>query len=171
MVAHHLPEVVGEPVLAVGTLIGKQQIVPDAAANGDAAHPLHGGCLPIQRDQRLVVDVEVLTHLRKDTRGAGAALARLEVAAMHAVHVGRRRTEVADMPLEVGPACQIRHLRQHRPLAPRADEPSLMGGDGAEAAPAKAPTVNGDGVLDHLPCGDVATLGILGVRGVHHPVV
>ena len=55
----------------------------------------------IDVEQSGVVGVEVLANLRMDARGTFALVAKIEVLAMHGIHVGRGSTEVAEVALEI----------------------------------------------------------------------
>ena len=97
-----------------------------------------------------MVGIQVRAYLRVDARRALAALAEGLVFSVHAVHVGRRSSQVTQVAFEV------RHFRdgfyflQDAFLASADDELSLMGRDGAEGAAAETAAVNVHRELDHL---------------------
>ena len=89
---------VGGLVLAVV----EQEVVAHAAADEaflDAGQGIDGA---VDVDEARVVGVEVGTDLGMDAAGPLAALTGGEVAAVHAVHVGRGAAEVAEVAFEVG---------------------------------------------------------------------
>lgn len=105
-------------------------------------------------EQLLVAGVEVWTDLGMDAGGALAVLAGLEIAPVHAVHIGRRTSEVAEVAFEPGHLNDLAHLAQDVLLGPAGDKLALVGGDGAEGAAAEAATMDVDAKLDHLEGGD-----------------
>lgn len=82
------------PVCVFILTLVEQQVVADTTANKallDFRQRIDG---PIDVQQLGVVGVEVGTYLRVNATWALALLADGEVAAMHAIHVGRRSAEV-----------------------------------------------------------------------------
>ena len=55
----------------------------------------------IDVEQLGVVGVEVLANLRMDARGTFALVAKVEVLAVHGVHVGGGSTKVAEVAFEI----------------------------------------------------------------------
>ena len=53
-------------------------------------------------EQLLMTGVEIGTNLWVDATGTFAFLASIQVASVHAVHVGRRSAEVGEVAFEVG---------------------------------------------------------------------
>ena len=49
-----------------------------------------------------MVAVEIRTNLRMDARWAFALMTKVELLSMHRIHIGRRSSEVAQIPFEVG---------------------------------------------------------------------
>ena len=135
--------------LLVGAAV-EQQVVAHAAANEtllDAGQGVNG---VVDVEQGCVVGVEVGTDGGMDARGAPAALTCLEVAAAHAVHIGRGSAEVGEVAFEVGQLGHLPDLAEDALLGAAGDELALMGGDGAEGAPAEASAMDVDGVTYHL---------------------
>ena len=64
----------------------------------------------IDVEQATVVGVEVRTDLGMYAAGAATLLTSVEVAAMHAIHIGRRTAEVGEVALEVGHLHHLLHL-------------------------------------------------------------
>ena len=133
-------------------------------------HPCDCGSFPVERDEWFVVDNQVFTDVWVDAGGLGALGADLLIPSAHLVHVGRWRAQVGDVPFEVGALRQILRLREYRLFGARTDESPLVRGDGAETASAEAPSVNGDGVLNHGPRRYFAALGVLRVWCIHHGI-
>jgi len=97
---------VGSVVLAVI----KQQVVAHAAAYEALLDAGQGIDSVVDVEQSGVAGVEVRTDLRMYAAGSPALLAGVDVAAMHAVHIGRRSAEVAEVALEVGHVDDLFHL-------------------------------------------------------------
>ena len=132
----------------------EQQVVAHARSDKtllDAGERIDG---MVDVEQLLVTGVEVGTDLGMDAGGALAVLAGLEIAPVHAVHIGRRTSEVAEVAFEPGHLNDLAHLAQDVLLRPAGDKLALVGGDGAEGAAAEAATMDVDAKLDHLEGGD-----------------
>ena len=141
-----------------------EQVVTDAAADKGLLDALHGSDLFVQSQQRPVVVVQVWAHLRVQARRTAAPAAQFLVAAAHAVHVGRRCTDVREVTPEAGHRGDSPHLVEDRALAARVDEFALVSRYGAERTAAEASPVDVDRVLDHLPRRDVSFAVIARVR-------
>ena len=111
-----------------------------------------------------MVVIEVGAHLRMQARRTAAFAAQLPVAAAHAVHVGRRRSDVRKVTPEIGHAGHPLYFAKDGFFAARSDELALVGRYGAEGAAAETTPVDIDRVLDHLPGRNVATTPVAGVR-------
>ena len=88
----------------------KQQVVTHTTADKaalDARQRIDG---MIDVEQSAMVGIEVRTDLRMDAAGTSALLTGLEIAPMHAVHVGRGSTEVGEVTFEVGHLHDLLHL-------------------------------------------------------------
>ena len=140
----------------------EQQVVAHAAADEAFLHAGQGVDSPIEVEQLLMAGVEVRTYLRMDAAGALAVFTGLQVAAVHAVHIGRRASEVAQVALEVFHLYDLLHLAQDAFFRAAGNEFALVGRDGTEGTAAKASAVNVDAVLDHLVGRDALAL-ILGM--------
>ena len=109
-----------------------------------------------------MVAVQVGAHLRVNTRGATALAAGFQLAAVHAIHVGRRAAQVGQVAFETGHLLDLLYLPQDAGFRPIHDKLALVGRYGAEGAAAETPAVQVDGELDHLEGGD-ALATVLGV--------
>ena len=141
-------------------LVVQEKVVADAAGHVgvvDALGLAHGF---VDVEQRGVVGVEVAADLGPDAGGAHALVADPLLLALHLIHVARGPAEVADGAAVVGHLLDRFDLAQDGLLRAGGDEFALMGGDRAEAAPAEAPAMHVDGVLDHFVGGDGAALAI-----------
>ena len=105
-----------------------------------------------------------------DAAGTLAAFAGSMIAAMHAIHVGRRSAQVAEVAFEVGHLNDLPYLSQYAFLGTASDELTLMGRDGAESTAAEAAAMDVDAVLDHVvgryPLALVFGVGLAGVGQV-----
>ena len=87
-----------------------KQVIADAAtdeATLDTGQAVDG---MVNVEQTAMVGIKVRTDLRMDATGPAALLAGIEVAAVHAVHIGRWSTEVREVSLEVGHLDHLLHL-------------------------------------------------------------
>lgn len=122
--------------LKIGAVV--EQVVTDATADKGLLDALHGSDLFVQSQQRPVVVAQVWAHLRVQARRTAAFAAQFPVAPAHAVHVGRRRTDVREVTPEVGRRGDPPHLVEDRALAARVDEFALVSRYSAERAAAEA---------------------------------
>ena len=97
-----------------------------------------------------MVGIEVGAYLRMDTAGTLAAFAGIEVAPVHAVHVGRRASEVGEIALEVRHLDDLFHFLDDALLGATGDELPLMGRYGAEGTASEAASMDVHAVLDHV---------------------
>ena len=97
-----------------------------------------------------MVGVQVRAYLRVDAGRSLAVFASLLVLATHAIHIGRRTTEVAQVTLEVRHGYHLLHLLQDALLASANDELALVGGNRTERTTAETAAVDVDGELNHL---------------------
>ena len=95
-----------------------------------------------------------------EARGALTTLTQRLIPATHSVHIGRRRSDVGDITLEVGHGNNLAHLLENRTLRARVDKLTLVRRDGAERAAAEAATMNVYRVLNHLPRRDITLTAI-----------
>ena len=100
--------------------------------------------------QGTVVRIEVRTYLRMDTAGTLAFLTSLDVTSFHAVHIGRRSSEVREVPFEVGHLHYLFDFLENTLLRTTGNELALVGGDSTEGTAAKTTSVDIHAVLDHL---------------------
>ena len=103
--------------ILAGSLVGcfvlaviKQQVVAHAAADEALLDARQGIDGTVDIDQARVVGVEVRTYLRMDAAGALTAFAGVDIASVHAVHVGRRTAEVAEIAFEIRHLDDLLHL-------------------------------------------------------------
>ena len=141
-----------------------EQVVADTAADKSLLDPLDRPHFGIEIEQRTMVVIEVGAHLRMQARRTAAFAAQLPVAAAHAVHVGRRRSDVRKVTPEIGHAGHPLYFAKDGFFAARSDELALVGRYGAEGAAAETTPMDIDRVLDHLPGRNVATTPVAGVR-------
>jgi hypothetical protein len=104
------------------------QVIADAAADEDLFHPGNFAGLAEERNQPVV-------GRTKGAVEAGFAAARV---AIHAVHVGRRPTEVVNVSLEVGMADEAPDFGQDRSLGPGNDRFALVQGQRTKGTAAEA---------------------------------
>ena len=137
---------VGSRILA----LVQQQVVTHTASDEaflDARQCVYG---VVDVEQRTVVRVQVRTDFRMDTRRTSAFAAKRLVLPSHAVHIGRRPSQIAQITLEVGHPGDGLYLFQDAFLAPADDEFSLMGRNGAERAASETSAVYVDREFDHV---------------------
>lgn len=151
-------------VLQHGFEIGPfiEEVVADAAADKGLLDPLDGPDLLVESQQRTVVVVQVGAHPWVEARRAAALAAQFAVAAAHAVHVGRRGSDIREVALESRHGGHPLHLAENRALAARVDELALMGRDRAEGAASEAAAVDVHRELDHLPGRDIPLAAVTG---------
>ena len=99
-----------------------EQVVTDATADKGLLDALHGSDLFVQRPTAAGGRCPGWAHLRVQARRTAAFAAQFPVAPAHAVHVGRRRTDVREVTPEVGRRGDPPHLVEDRALAARVDE-------------------------------------------------
>ena len=128
----------------------QEQIVTHTAAYEAALDIWQGIYGVVDVEQSLMISVEVRTDLRMDTTGPFTFLTGIEVAAVHAVHIGRGAAEVGEVAFEVGHLCHLFYLFQYALFRAAGDELALMGRDGAESAAAEASAMDVHTVLDHV---------------------
>ena len=117
----------GCPVgLLVATAV-EQQVVAHSAADEAFLYLGQGIDGVIDVEQGRVVGVQIGAYLRMNARGALAPLAGFQVLAMHAVHVGRRSAQVAQVALEVGQLAHFVHFFQDALFRAAGNELALMG--------------------------------------------
>ena len=110
----------------------QQQVIAYTAANEgllDAGQGIYG---MIDVEQRTVVRIQVGAYLGVDARRAFAFPADGLIPSLHAVHIGRRASQIAQITLEVWQLRDGFHLFQNALLAAAYDEFALVCGDGAE---------------------------------------
>ena len=139
-------------------------VVADAAADKGLLDSLDGSDFLVEGQQRTVVVVQVRAHPRVEARRAAALAAQFAVAAAHAVHVGRRGSDVREVALESRHGGHPLHLAENRAFAARVDEFALMGRDRAEGAASEAAAVDVYRELDHLPGRDIPLAAVAGMR-------
>ena len=153
----------------------QQEVIAHAAADKALLHARQGIDGMIDIEQLGVVGVEVGADLRMDAGGSFAAFADFQVATLHAIHIGRRATEVGDISLEAFHLGDLPGLFEDALLGPAYHKLALMGRYGAERTSAEASPVHVDRELDHLVGWDglalVFGVGQTGVgqveRGIH----
>lgn len=137
----------------------------------DGGHAVYG---LVDLEQARMVVVEIRAGGGMQTAGAQAFATFFEVAAAHGIHVGAGSAEVADIALEVRHLGDGLHLAQDRFGRAGGDEFALVGGDGAEGAPAEASAMKADGMANHLVSGNgfaaIARMRQAGVRQVKRGV-
>lgn len=118
------------------------EVVAHTAADKRLFHLRHCIYGVVDVEQGTVVGVQIAAWLRVQTRWASAALASLQVFAVHTIHVGARSAQVADISLEIVHRHHLFHLAHNALLASRRDEFALMRADGAKCAATEATTVH-----------------------------
>ena len=109
----------------------QQQVIAYTAANEgllDAGQGIYG---MIDVEQRTVVRIQVGAYHGVDARRAFAFPADGLIPSLHAVHIGRRASQIAQITLEVWQLRDGFHLFQNALLAAAYDG-ALVCGDGAE---------------------------------------
>lgn len=102
MVHYDIPQVAVIPLL--------EKVVPDAAADEGLLDPAYLGYRRIEGQQALVAIVEILAGMRMEARGAHALRTERQVAPVHPVHIGRRASDIGDIPAEIGHLRNLFHL-------------------------------------------------------------
>ena len=97
-----------------------------------------------------MVSVQIRADFGMDARRTFAATAKSRIFSTHLVHVGRRTSQIAQIPFEVGHFSDGFHFLENTFLASADNELSLMGRDGTESTSAKASPVDVDRELDHF---------------------
>ena len=132
----------------------KAEVVAYAGADEavlDAGDAVCGG---IQVEEGAVVGVEVFADGGVGAGRPSAEPAEVEVASLHAVHVGGGTAEVGDGAPEVGHFTDGPQFPEDGFGRAGDDEFALVGGDGAEGASSEAAAMKGDGVAYHAVGGD-----------------
>ena len=88
----------------------EQQVVANTTADKALLNARQGIYRMIDVEQGLMVRVEVRTYLGMDTTGSATFLTGIEVASVHAVHIGRWAAKVGEIALEVGHLDNLLHL-------------------------------------------------------------
>ena len=112
--------------------------------------------------QRTVVGIEVGADFGMDAGGTLALLAAGLILALHAVHVGTRSTQIAQIAFEIGHLYDLLHFAENALLTPVDDKLALMSRDCTEGTSAKTSTVYIDREFDHVKSRDALAL-VLGV--------
>ena len=128
----------------------EQEIVAHATSYEALLDTRQGVDSAVDLKQSRVVGIEVGAYLRMDAAGTLAAFAGIEVAPVHAVHVGRRASEVGEIALEVRHLDDLFHFLDDALLGATGDELPLMGRYGAEGTASEAATMDVHAVLDHV---------------------
>lgn len=95
-----------------------RQVIAHAAAYKGLLDSRQSVYAVVDFEQTRVVGVEVGTWLGVEARRAQTSLASLGVASAHAVHVGRRPSEIGYVAFEVGHACYRLGFAHYRLQAP-----------------------------------------------------
>ena len=161
MVQHHFSEIVGSVVVVI------EEVASDSTADIEVLHAFDGSGLAIEVDQWLMVALQIATTGGMDAAIACATAAQLLVATVHAVHIGRRATQVGQHSIEPFGRGHHSHLVEDGLLASRHHLLALMGGDGTERAASKAASMDIDGVLDHLKSWNGTASLVFGMRNTH----
>ena len=147
-----------------------RKVVAHAAADKRLFHLRHRIHGVVDVEQGAVVGVQIAAWLGVQTRWASAALAPLQVFAVHTIHIGARSAQVADISLEIVHRHHLLHLAHDAFLASRRDEFALMRADSAKCAATEATTVHVHRVANHFVGRDslaiVARVGQTGVGKV-----
>ena len=113
----------------------------------DARHGVHG---LVECGQSPVVCVQIRADYGVYARWTLTFFAGFQVFTFHAVHVGRRASQVGQISLETGHFGDLLHFFQYAFLAAAHDELSLMGRNGAKRASSEASPVQIHGKLYHF---------------------
>ena len=97
-----------------------------------------------------MVSIQVGAYLRVYARWSFAAFAGIGVAPMHAIHVGRRSSKVAQVTFEIRHINDLLHFFQDVFLRTACDELALMSGDGTEGTASETATMDVDRMFDHV---------------------
>ena len=143
--------------------VGEEEIVPDAGGDDRLFDAGNLPEFPEEGDLAAVIGTEVFAHLGVEAASVEAGTAGELLWAFEPVHVGRRPAHVEDASLEAGEGCQQFRLPEDGGLAPGADRPPLVDGDGAEMTTPVAPPVGGDGKADRLQSPNLAAAVMAGM--------
>ena len=102
--------------------------------------------------------IQVGAYLGVDARRAFAFPADGLIPSLHAVHIGRRASQIAQITLEVWQLRDGFHLFQNALLAAAYDEFALVCGDGAEGTSSETSAMQVDGELYHVVCRNTFSL-------------
>jgi len=147
-----------------------RQVHANSAGDQHLLDSREGPSLTHQFDYGGVVDAEQLTNFGMHARLPATDGFDVRSRATHLIHVGGRATDVADHALEISRLGHGSNFVQDRLLAPRLNDPPLVGGDRAECAAPEAATHDRDRVFDHLECGDRFGVGRMWQPRVGQPV-
>lgn len=139
----------GRVGLLVLTLI-EQEVVTHTTADEALLHARQRVDGMIDVEQAGEIRVKVGTDLWVDARRPLAVLTGFLVAPTHAIHVGRRTTEIRDIAFEAIHGDDLTSLAEDARLRATGDELALMGRDGAEGTAAETATMEIDRELDHF---------------------
>lgn len=115
---------------AVGVWVARvveQEVVADAGADETLFDAREGIDGMVDVEELGVVGVEVAADVGIDAGGTFALVAKVEVAAVHGIHVGRGSAEVAEVAFEVGQLGDGLDFAEDAFFASRGDELALMG--------------------------------------------
>ena len=103
MSCHQLTEVfiITHGFVLLRCAVVQKQVVADARADGGFFHFRVLVDFPVDLDKRMVVGVEVLADAGLQASGSGTFLTESLVLSLHAVHIGRWTSQVADVAFEV----------------------------------------------------------------------
>ena len=85
-----------------------------------------------------MIDIQVGTHFRMDTRWTFAFFAYFHIDTMQVVHVGRRSAQVTQIAFEIGLLSNLSDFLQNGLLASGNDKFTLMGRNSTKCTAAKA---------------------------------
>lgn len=132
------------------TRIVKQEVIAYTRTDETLLDARNGIDSTIDVKELGVVGVEILADVWMDAGRTFALMAKVKVLAMHGIHIGRRTTQVTQVPLEVWQLCDGFNLLQNAFLTARGDEFSLMGRDGAESTPSETASMQTYRELNHV---------------------
>ena len=141
----------------------EKKVIAHAAAYVGMSHGRMCRHAAVYVKQWRMVALKVRADVRCHARRSCAVAACRLLASVHAVHVGRGPSEVADGAVEVGHADHGFHFAHDAFLGSRADELPLMCADGAEGASSEASPMQTDGMAYHL-VGRDAVAAVFGMR-------
>ena len=101
-------------------------------------------------EQFLMAGVQIGAYLRVYAAWPFTVFAGFCVASVHAVHVGRRSSQIAEVSLEVGHLTYLSHLFENALLGAAYHKLALMGRDGAEGTATETSPVYVYRVFYHL---------------------